>query len=43
MKSKLLSLPVNVARQAHRAVHISTKQKDAQTRAMLDRMIRCVV
>merc|ERR1719402_1889137 len=37
MKSKLLPLPF---RQAYRAVHSSSRQDKARTRAMLDRIIR---
>ena len=41
MKYKLLSLYGSFSKQACRAVHMSTSQQKAKTRAMLDRMIRC--
>jgi len=44
MKYKLLCLSSRVIEPASRSVHyISTSQKKVQTRAMLDRMIRCVM
>jgi hypothetical protein len=42
MRLKLLSLPARLAQQTTRAVHMSTSQQKAKTRAMLDRIIRFV-